>query len=84
MIEDRLSELRKGHTDITGAAATLEQPAQGRETPYIFEANVVVYMRPKNINATEKHEQPEIALKGALDAMERQVRQQREKLRAQQ
>lgn len=81
MLEDRLAELAEGHTDIVGAAATLEQPAQGRETPYVFEASVVVYMRPNYISATEKNSNPELALKGALDAVERQVRSQRERLR---
>ncbi|NJL95996.1 MAG: hypothetical protein HC915_20830 [Anaerolineae bacterium] len=81
MLEDRVSDLARGHTDITGAAATLSQPAAGRETAYIFAASVVVYMRPNNINATEKHDNPAQALKGALDAIERQVRQQRGKLR---
>lgn len=81
MIEDRLIQLAKGHSDITGAAATLEQPAAGQKTPHIFEATVVVYTRPNNITATEKQDQPELALKGALDAVERQIRQQRNKLR---
>lgn len=77
MIEDRLSLLARGHKDITGAAATLEQPAQGRETSYIFEASIVVYTRPNNVAASEKHEDPTVAMKGALDAVERQLREQR-------
>jgi|GEM_PF-1037079 len=81
MIEDRLRDLAKGHKDIVGAAATLEKPAQGRETSYIYEATVVVYARPTNLSATEKRDSPEQALKGALDAIERQVRQQRDKLK---
>lgn len=81
MIEDRLRDLAEGHTDITGAAATIEQPAQGRETNHIFEASIVVYVRPNNVSATEKDSNPELALKGALDAVERQIRDQRKKLR---
>lgn len=80
MIEDRLHELAGDHSDITGAAATLEQPAAGRETPHIFEANIVVYMRPNNVRASSKRDDPGIALRSALDAVERQVREQREKL----
>jgi len=81
MIEERLRKLTKGHTDITGAAVTLEEPASGRNTPYVIEASIVVYSRPNYISATEKHSDPTQALKGALKAVERQVRQQREKLR---
>lgn len=81
MIENRLRELAEGHTDITGAAATLEQPAEGRETPYIFEASIVVYVRPNDVSATEKASDPEQALKSALDAAERQIREQRNRLK---
>lgn len=81
LIEDRLRDLAEGHSDITGAAATLEQPAAGRETPYIFEASIVVYTRPNNASAVEKNEDAEQALRGALDAVSRQIREQRDKLR---
>jgi ribosome-associated translation inhibitor RaiA len=81
MIENRLKELAEGHTDITGAAATLEQPAKGRETPYIFEASIVVYVRPNDVSATEKANDPQQALKSALDATERQIREQRNRLK---
>jgi ribosome-associated translation inhibitor RaiA len=80
-IEKRIRALARGHTDITGAAASLEQPAEGRETPPLFEASVVVYIRPSNIAAVEKADDPLKALQGALDAVERQVRERRDKLR---
>jgi ribosome-associated translation inhibitor RaiA len=78
-IEDRLRALAKGHQDITSAAVSLE-PVAERETPF-FEASVVVYVRPNDIAAVEKADDPLKALHGALDAVERQVREQREKLR---
>lgn len=81
MIEEHLNKLAEGHSDLTGAAVTLEKPAQGRETDYIVEASVVVYTRPNNISATEKNSNAELALKGALDAIERQVREKRTKMR---
>ncbi|NDJ84606.1 MAG: HPF/RaiA family ribosome-associated protein [Chloroflexi bacterium] len=80
-IEDRIRALARGHQDITGAAASLEKPAQGRETTPIFEASIVVYIRPTSIAAVEKTDDPLKALQGALTAVERQVREQREKLR---
>jgi hypothetical protein len=43
---------------------------------------VVVYIRPENIAAVEKAESVEAALKGALAAIERQVREHRERLGA--
>jgi ribosome-associated translation inhibitor RaiA len=76
---ERLQKLTKGHTDIVGAAVNITKPAQA-ETSFIFEATVVVYGRPDHTAATEKGDNPTIALKGALDALERQVRSRREKL----
>lgn len=74
----RLIELSEGHSDMTGASVSIERQAHG-ETPHLYRARVTVYVRPKNINAQEKHESMRIALKGALDAIERQVRNKREK-----
>lgn len=78
--ERRLEALRADHTDMIGASVALEQPAHG-ETVYLHQARVVVYIRPDNIVAVEKDETAEGALKGALKAVERQVRERREKLR---
>lgn len=74
---ERLSELAQGHTDIAGAMVNLKQPAQGRETPHIYEVTIVVYMQPENMAATEKGEHLRNTLSGALDAIERQVREYR-------
>lgn len=78
---ERLSDLTEGHNDITGAVVNFKQPAQSRGTPYIHEVTIVVYMKSDHIAATEKHEQFPSALQGALDAIERQVRQRRERRR---
>lgn len=78
---DRLSKIAEGHTDISGAVVNLKKPAKGRETPYIFEVTIVLYMGPKDIVATEQKEQLQAALDGALDAVERQVREYREQQR---
>ena len=78
--EDRLLDLADGHTDMTGAAIMLRAPAHGETTP-IHTANVVVYARPEHVNATEKAGDPFIALDNALDAVERQIRERREKLK---
>jgi ribosomal subunit interface protein len=78
-IEQALKGLIHDHHDITGASITLSQPAHG-ETPYLFRASVVVYMRPENVYAEEKADNLETAVHGAMDAVERQVREKREKL----
>ena len=76
----RLRSLAEGHTDIVGAAVSMKQPAV-KETPPLFEATVVTYVRPENIAATEKADNPMMALKGALNAIERQVRKKRARLK---
>jgi hypothetical protein len=53
----------------------------GKTTPHRYEASVVVFKRPDNVAATEKAETPEGALKGALGAVEHQVRELRNQLR---
>lgn len=79
--ETELRKLAKNHTDITGAAIDITRPAEDRETAYIYEVNVVIYMRPKNIAAVEKSQDAAGALRGALKAAGRQVRDKREQLR---
>ncbi|MGD2163742.1 MAG: HPF/RaiA family ribosome-associated protein [Anaerolineales bacterium] len=76
--KQRLQKLSQGHSDMTGASISIERQAHG-ETPHLYRARVTVYVRPKNIHAQEKHESMHIALKGALDAVERQIREKREK-----
>lgn len=78
---DRLSKLAEGHNDISGAVVNFKQPAQNRKTSYIYEITVVVYMGSDHIAATEKSEQFSATLNGALDGVERQVRERRKKQR---
>ncbi|MBN1312084.1 MAG: HPF/RaiA family ribosome-associated protein [Anaerolineae bacterium] len=78
--DERLRDLAGDHNDLTGAAITLRAPAHGK-TPPVYEATVVVYARPENIAATEKTPDLNAAMKGALDAVERQVREKRDKFR---
>jgi ribosome-associated translation inhibitor RaiA len=78
---DRLSKLAEGHTDISGAAVNFKQPAKEHQTSYISEVTIVVYMGSDHIAATEKGEQFQSTLDGALDAVERQVRERRKQQR---
>lgn len=77
--ENRLRKLTKGHTDLTGASVAIKRVAHG-ETPHGFEARVVAYTRPENIAAVEKETSPDLALKHALTAVERQIREKRDRL----
>ena len=74
---DRLNKLAEGHNDISGAVVNFKQPAQEHQTPYIYEVTIVVYMGANHIAATEKGEQFQATLDGALNAVERQVRERR-------
>lgn len=78
--EKRLLALAEGHDDLVGASVTVEE-LTGETTPHRYKATVVVFKRPDNVAATEKAETSDGALKGALSAVERQVRELREKLR---
>jgi ribosome-associated translation inhibitor RaiA len=78
---DRLSKLSEGHNDISGAVVNLKQPAQGHQTSYIYEVTIIVYMGSNHIAATERGEQFQSTLDGALDAVEKQVRERRKQQR---
>lgn len=78
--ERRLLDLAAGHNDLVGASVTIGE-LTGDSTPHRYEATVVVFKRPDNVAGTEKAESSEAALKGALSAVERQVRDLRTKLK---
>lgn len=78
--DGRLRELAGDHDDLTGAAINIRQPAK-TETSFLHEVTVVVYSRPEQIAATTKEADPVIALNDSLSAVERQVREKRDKLR---
>ena len=78
---DRLSKLAEGHSDMSGAAVNFKQPAKEHQTPYVYEVTIVVYMGSNHIAATEKGEQFQSTLDGALDAVERQVHERRKQER---
>lgn len=78
--ETCLKELANDHTDLTGAAINIRQPAHG-QTPHLHEVTIVVYGRPDHIAATEKERDLYLAFRGALAAIKRQVREKRETLK---
>jgi ribosome-associated translation inhibitor RaiA len=78
---DRLSKLAQGHNDISGGMVNFKQPAKEHQTAHIYEVTIVVYMGSDHIAATQKGEQFQSTLDGALDAVERQVRERRKQQR---
>ena len=78
---NRLSKLAKGHNDISGGVVNLKQPAEGHQTPHIYEVTIIVYMGSNHIAATEQGELFQSTLNGALTAVERQVREHRKQQR---
>lgn len=78
---NRLSKLAEGHSDISGGVVNLKQPAEGHQTPHIYEVTIIVYMGSNHIAATEQGEQIQSTLNGALTAVERQVREYRKQQR---
>ncbi|MCB0061540.1 MAG: HPF/RaiA family ribosome-associated protein [Caldilineaceae bacterium] len=78
--QERLQKLQRGHQDVVGAAVSLEQPAHAA-SDFIYESRVVVYAKPDNVAAHAKMGDPMGALKDAIDGVERQIRDRREKLR---
>lgn len=79
-LEADLRQMGEDHRDMIGAAVTVEEIA-GVEESYLYEARIVAYVRPKNLNATEKAGAPDVALKNALDALQRQLQKHRSKLK---
>ncbi len=78
---ERLSKLATGQNDISGGVVNFKQPAQGRQTAYVYEVTIVVYMGSEHIAATEKGEELQATLDGALEAVERQVHARRQQQR---
>lgn len=78
--ETQLKELAKDHSDMTGAAISVKQ-VKSSETGPFHEVTVTVYSRPEHIAATEQGADPHLVLGDALGAVERQIRQRREKLK---
>jgi ribosome-associated translation inhibitor RaiA len=78
--ERKLRTLAEGHSDMIGASVALEEDSNA-ETPHAYEARVIAFVRPENVVTTEKGETIEEALWGAVNALERQVRKERERRR---
>lgn len=78
-IERRLEALRTGHSDMTAASINIRDANLGTESG--VECTITVEVRPDTKASTVVAPSAMAAVKGALDGIERQVRDQRERLR---
>jgi ribosome-associated translation inhibitor RaiA len=74
---DRLRQLAEGHDDILSGSIDLKEPAKGHGTASAYEVKIMLYMGSDHILATEKGQLLQSTLESALDAVERQVHEQR-------
>ena len=77
--EGQLRELASSHSDMIGAAVALEKTVD-TESYDIYRVRIVVYKRPQDIAVSKQGADPMATLREALDALEEQVRESREKL----
>jgi ribosome-associated translation inhibitor RaiA len=78
-IEQQLRTLASSHSDMVGAAVALEKVAD-TQTYDVYRVRILIYKRPQDIVVTKQDADPMIALRDALDSLEKQVRGTREKL----
>ncbi len=81
-VAHRLEKLAQQHRDITGASLAVHTISGANRHPE-FKVRLVLYHKPDNIAAIRKGESVAKALLEALDAIERQVRDHRQRLRTQ-
>lgn len=77
--DKRLRKLAWGHTDMVGVSVAVE-PIVQVETPFRYQVRIVAYTRPEYLTIVEKDTAPQVALRKALDALERKVRETRDEL----
>jgi len=80
IIESRVHKLARGHRDISGASVALEC-VSGANKRAEYKARLVVYCKPANVAASRTHASVYSAVTDALDAVERQIRDQRDRMR---
>jgi len=81
LTEQKMDKIMKGHHDVTSAMVDITDPAKGEGLPSMYQVNVTLYARPNNIAAIKKNDDVKAALRDSLDAVERQIREKRERLR---
>lgn len=77
--EQRLQDISTKNSDLVGAAVSLEKVAD--TTTYdVHRVRIVVYKRGKDVAVAKLDADPMVALREALDTLEKQIREARDKL----
>ena len=79
-VEQRLEKLARRHRDITGASMAVHT-VSGSHRHQEYKVRLVLYHKPDNIAAIREADSVANALLETLDAVERQVREHRERQR---
>ncbi len=79
-VRDRYQDWKRGHHDITNAFISLKQ-LSGKKSVNVYEAKIVLYHSPENIVAGHRSAAIPEALAGAVQAIERQLREARSTFR---
>jgi len=79
-IEARIYKLARGYRDIAGASVAIEC-VSGANKRAEYKARLVVYCKPANVVSSRTHDSVQTAVSDALEAVERQIREQRERMR---
>jgi len=74
---DRLRQMSEGHNDILSGSINLKEYAKERGSTSAFEVKIMLFLGSDSIVSSEKGQSPESTLESALDAVERQVHEQR-------
>src|ERR671926_1722700 len=69
--EQRLRELASSHSDMIGAAVSLEK-AGDTQTYDLYRVRIVVYKRPNDVVVTKQDEDPMVTLREVLGVLEKQ------------
>ena len=77
--EQRLRELASPHSDMIGAAVAVEKTVDTQSYD-LYRVRILLYKRPQDIVVTKEGADPMVTLREALDTLEEQVRESREKL----
>jgi ribosome-associated translation inhibitor RaiA len=77
--ERQLRKLASDHSDLVGAAVSLERIVKA-ETSHLYQVRIVVYKRPQDIAVIKQDSDPMATLRDSLEALEEMVRQSRERL----
>ncbi|MBK8023548.1 MAG: hypothetical protein IPK19_19465 [Chloroflexi bacterium] len=82
-VYDGLNRVARGVNDISHAMVNVKIPAQNRATNYVYEVTIRLWMDGNDATVTEKGEMLDGTLGAALDALERNVKEVRERKRGQ-